>query len=161
MLDIDVDLHLRPPDGDAFPNWNYSNDCAYYNETPDWGIPGDASDNPSLDRDCIASCTEENISLGRITSPGAYRILAHYYQDHGRGPTQATVEIFLNGALIFSDTRVLNNTANDPDAGDLWTVLRVELMPSGKVQVAGGGEVTQMSLPVRGSWRTSPAYLKP
>jgi hypothetical protein len=157
----DVDLHLRPPDGDAFPSWDYSNDCAFYNETPDWGILGEASDNPSLDRDCITGCTEENITLGRITSPGAYSVLAHYYGDHGQGPTQATVEIFLNGTLLFSDTRVLNNPTDDPDAGDLWTVLRVQLSPSGKVQLTGGGEVTQMSPSFRDSRWMSPAYLKP
>ncbi|MDP2990113.1 MAG: hypothetical protein Q8O57_06055, partial [Kiritimatiellota bacterium] len=103
----DVDLHLTAPGG---------SDCYYNNRNPDWGVQGDASDNPSLDRDCITSCTEENITLDKVTSPGTYRLWVHYFSDHGLGATTATIEIYQYGRLIGGSSSGLSAT------GDRWDV---------------------------------------
>lgn len=132
-LGADVDLHLRPPDGASSTAWDYSNDCAYYNETPDWGVPGDTTDNPSLDRDCITSCTEENITLDKITESGTYKVLAHYFRDHDKGASTARVEIFQNGISIFDQSRTLTNSGDEPDTGQIWTVLSVTIPDSGAI----------------------------
>lgn len=103
----DVDLHLTPPSG---------TDCYYANRNPDWGVAGDPSDDPSLDRDCITSCAEENLTIDKVTTPGDYRIWVHYYSDHDMGATTATVQIFKYGQLIGTASQVLSET------GDSWTV---------------------------------------
>lgn len=154
-LGADVDLHFRPPDGAAYVGWRYFNDAAYYNRTPDWGVIGDTTDNPSLDRDCITSCIEENITIDKVTTPGTYKVLAHYYRDHRLGPTTATVQIFQNGTQIFIDSQVLTNSGDTPDGGTLWTVLSFTVTAGGKIEVSGGGEVTKA-----GSSGDLPAHLK-
>jgi len=75
-LGADVDLHLKPPTGE---------DIAYYDRTPGWGV---------LDRDCISSCTEENISLIYVPTTGTYRAFAHYFSDHGKGPATVEAQVF-------------------------------------------------------------------
>ena len=122
LLGSDVDLHLRPPDGSGFGGWNYPGDCAYYNLRPDFGVIGDASDNPTLDRDCITTCTEENITLDTVTTPGTYKVIAHYYRDHGLGPTSVTVEVKRFGRVVRTATMTLSNASDAPDSGDVWTV---------------------------------------
>lgn len=107
-LGADVDLHLSPPSG---------TDCYYNNRNPDWGVPGDSSDDPSLDRDCISSCTEENLTLEKVTTPGTYKIWVHYFSDHGQGPSIATIEIFKNGRSLGSIYNLMAET------GDRWDVL--------------------------------------
>jgi len=71
-LGADVDFHLANPVG---------SDVAYYNTQSSyngvvWGF---------LDRDCITSCTEENMSVNNPPVPGTYRLFAHYFSDHGKG----------------------------------------------------------------------------
>src|SRR5262249_36994728 len=63
-IDTDVDLHLRPPSGTGFSGPAFPGDIAYYNPSPGWGV---------LDRDCISTCTTENISLIRFPETGVYR----------------------------------------------------------------------------------------
>ncbi len=117
----DVDLHLRPPAGSGFSGWQFGGDCAYYNRTPDFGIPGDPSDNPTLDRDCITSCVEENITLDKITEAGTYKVLVHYYNDHNLGDTTATIVILRFGRVVRTASQSLSNPDQDPDSGSLWT----------------------------------------
>ncbi len=124
----DVDLHFRPPSGASYSGWRYSGDCAYYNRNPDWGIPGDARDNPHLDRDCISSGTEENITLDRVSTPGTYKVLVHYYSDHGDGATAAMVEIFRYGRLILADHTTLSET------GDVWVPFIVNVRGDGDLR---------------------------
>ncbi|MFA7157785.1 MAG: hypothetical protein WC299_00670 [Kiritimatiellia bacterium] len=106
-IGTDVDLHLSPPSG---------SDCYYGNRNPDWGVAGDPSDDPSLDRDCISSCVEENLTIDKAITPGDYRFWVHYYSDHGQGGTTATVQIYKYGQLIGSSSQYLAET------GDSWTV---------------------------------------
>ncbi|MBU4199116.1 MAG: YfaP family protein [Verrucomicrobia bacterium] len=106
-LGADVDLHLSPPSG---------TDCYYANRNPDWGVQGDVSDDPSLDRDCITSCTEENITLDKVVDPGTYQVWVHYYSDHDMGATTATIEVFKYGQSIGVTSQGLSET------GDRWDV---------------------------------------
>ncbi len=105
-LGADVDLHFKNPNGD---------DCFYNRRNPDWGVPGDVQDNPSLDRDCIQQCTEENTTIDLLRQAGTYRIEVHYYSDHGRGASTARVEVFKYGRRVGVNTSVLRRT------GDWWT----------------------------------------
>jgi len=140
-MDTDVDLHFQRPAGD---------DCAYYNTRPDWGVIGDVTDNPSLDRDCIYGCTEENITIDKVTDPGTYNIFAHYYSDHGYGGTTATVQIYHNGNLIYTQSQYLGAT------GDIFNALSFTVAPSGKIEaVVPTGTVTRGALPT-----DLPAYLQ-
>lgn len=115
-LGADVDLHLSPPSGE---------DCYYSNRNPDWGVPGDSSDDPSLDRDCIDSCTEENLTLEKVTTPGTYKVWVHYYSDHSQGPSLAFIEVFKNGRSLGYTSRLLNET------GDSWDVFSFSISSLG------------------------------
>lgn len=103
----DVDLHFTNPSG---------SDCYYNNRNPDWGVVGDTTDNPSLDRDCITSCTEENITVDKVVDPGTYQVWVHYFSDHGKGATTATIEIYKYGRLLSTSSQGLSET------GDRWNV---------------------------------------
>jgi len=100
-LDTDVDLHFRPPSGAAFSGSGFPGDIAYYNRTPGWGV---------LDRDCISTCTEENISLIRFPETGTYRAFAHYFSDHGHGPASVRAQAFVGGVLVLDETFALSGT---------------------------------------------------
>ncbi|MBC7237417.1 MAG: DNRLRE domain-containing protein [Chloroflexi bacterium] len=103
-LGTDVDLHLVRPGGSRASQ----GDCYYGNcrsedrsNNPDWGVVGDAGDNPRLDIDCTTSCTgPENITLntlGRPESHGRYTVEVHYFSDHGLGQTQPQVHLWVRG----------------------------------------------------------------
>jgi hypothetical protein len=100
-LGADVDLHLQPPSG---------TDIAYYNRDPGWGV---------LDRDCITSCTEENISVARFPETGVYRAFAHYYSDHGMGATTVRAQVFVAGQAILDQYFTLGETG---DTHDIFSV---------------------------------------
>lgn len=141
-LGADVDLHLRPPDGASYSGWDYSNDCAYYNRTPDWGVFGDSTDDPSLDRDCITSCTEENITIDAVTDVGTYKAIVHYYSDHGLGSTVATLKIFEYGNLVFDSSNTLFNSTGNPDDGTVWTAFSITVSADGDLVVTPMNDVT-------------------
>jgi hypothetical protein len=100
-LGTDVDLHFRPPSGATFSGSGFGGDIAYYNRTPGWGV---------LDRDCISTCTEENISLIRFPETGTYRAFAHYFSSHGLGPATVRAQAFVGGVLVLDDTFALSAT---------------------------------------------------
>lgn len=103
-LGADVDLHLSPPSG---------SDIAYYNRTPGWGV---------LDRDCITTCTEENISLISFPQTGIYRAFAHYYSDHGKGPTLVHAQVFNAGAPALDTFFLLSATGQEQDIFSIFLV---------------------------------------
>ena len=100
---VDLDLHLRPPDGVGYVGWDYVNDCYSQNPNPDWGAAGDASDDPLLKLDCRytsgTGCHEEQIALTKFGASGAYEVLVHYFQHSGwlDEPTTATVNVYQGG----------------------------------------------------------------
>jgi len=93
LLGADVDLHFIRPGGEY---WAIPDDCYFSNMNPDWGVPGDPTDDPKLDLDCINYCTLENIVLNRPVT-GTYTVKVHYYSDHDLGPTTARVRVWVQG----------------------------------------------------------------
>ena len=95
----DVDLHLVGPGGTLFDG---ATDCHFANSTPEWGVPGDTTDNPFLDRDDVDGYGPEQINLS-VAANGRYDVYAHYWTDSNLGNTDASVQIHINGQLV--DTR--------------------------------------------------------
>ena len=115
QLGSDFDLHLIRPGG-AY--WAIPDDCHWRNKVPDWGVPGDTSDNPALDVDCITSCTIENIILSNAFN-GTYTIKVHYYSDHGLGPSSPRVRVWVRGQLLDFGPQLMGN-------GQVWDVATVD-----------------------------------
>jgi len=124
LLGSDVDLHLIRPGGTY---WSIPDDCHWRNMNPDWGVPGDPTDDPELDIDCITSCTLENIVLSRPVT-GTYSVKVHYYSDHDLGPTTASVRVWVQG--------VRHDFAAYLVDGQVWSVCTID-WPS-KVVTPGG-----------------------
>ena len=120
----DVDLHLLHPLGDWFCA---PRDVYYANPNPDWGVPFDQSDDPSLDIDDTDGAGPENINLNHPENNRVYRVGAHFFNDHGYGPSFVTIRIFVQGTLRFE-------LANKRMAGtdQFWDVATIA-WPSGSI----------------------------
>jgi hypothetical protein len=110
--DTDVDLHLTRPNAITFSP--LGGDCYFANMNPDWGVAGDTSDNPFLDRDDLVGPGPEALNLA-TTASGNYRVYAHYFAHNGHGPTTATVQVYVGGNLAGTFTQQLA-------CNDLWQV---------------------------------------
>jgi len=99
----DLDLHMVNsdfPTQDADWAWNQSPYDVYWdNPTEDWGIQGDPSDDPQLDRDDRDGAGPENISLDNPKAGKLYKYGVYYYRDNGFGESYATLRIYLQGQL--------------------------------------------------------------
>ncbi|MCK6505233.1 hypothetical protein L6R53_17845 [Myxococcota bacterium] len=100
----DLDLHLLAPDGE----YETDTDCYYRNCADgvvlDWGVPGVAGDNPSLELDDIYGTGPENT---RIADPadGVYTVMVHDFASTVySGANDATINIYVDGALALSHT---------------------------------------------------------
>lgn len=113
----DVDLHLiRVGEG----CWNdLQNDCHWQSPTPDWGAAGDASDDPTLERNDTDGWGPESIGIPN-PAPAIYRVGVAYQDDAGFGPTVARVRIRVQGLTVFERSREL------ADAGAFWEVADIE-----------------------------------
>lgn len=80
--------------------------CNYAKKTPDWGVAGDATDNPSLDLDDLNGAGPEVISYNRPAA-GRYDLGVHYFNDNDFGESTATVRVFVNGDVVFERRRTL------------------------------------------------------
>ena len=129
----DLDLHLLHPlaagpdlDGDGSPEgWFYIPwDCFWCNPNPDWGPEG-PDGNPYLPVEDIDGSGPETI-LFTPAEPGLYKIGVHYWDDHGYGPSFATVRVYIWDALAFEfpDVKL--------EADEVWEVATVEF-PSAKI----------------------------
>lgn len=108
----DVDLHLRHERaGQAWGEPAAPWDCYFDNTNPDWGVPGDVVDNPSLDIDDTNGAGPENINLAKPEVGVTYDIGAIYFRstsifgDPDRDPlvehpSLATVRIYVRGELL-------------------------------------------------------------
>lgn len=93
----DVDLHLLRDGG----IWNDEpGDCFWQSLSPDWGVPFDASDDPSLDIDDVNGWGPENINLNNPAAGDRYHVGVHYFTDQGYGASYATVRLYLGGVLV-------------------------------------------------------------
>ena len=133
--DTDVDTHFIRPGG----SFNGSpGDCYYLNLSPDWGTAGDATDDPYLDYDDVDGYGPENLNFAKPAT-GTYRLAVYYFSDHGNGPTNVTVKVWLNGALAW--TSAPKNLAHHQrwDVADIaWNA------PGDTGSVTPLGTVTQM-----------------
>lgn len=124
----DVDLHLvheRPGASFYSAPW----DCYFQNRNPDWGVPGVGGDDPLLPADLDDGYGPELIGL-RQPPAGTYRVWSHYYCDDGFGGTNATVRVFLDGAMVAENTATLLRT------GDLWEVAALSIASDGTPSLA-------------------------
>lgn len=95
----DLDLHVLNPNRAA--TWNASPwDCYWLNVSPNWGSNSSSNDDPSLDIDDTDGAGPENINLNNPEDL-AYRVGVYYFDDHGYGPSYATIRIYLRSTLVF------------------------------------------------------------
>ncbi|MBM4373207.1 MAG: hypothetical protein FJ098_16245 [Deltaproteobacteria bacterium] len=150
----DLDLHVLHPwaggpdlDGDGLPDgwFDLSFDCFWFNAYPEWGsFDPSIDDNPGLDRDDTDGAGPENFNL-HAPENVTYRVGVHSWDDHGWGPSFATVRVYLFSQLVFEVSDVLLSD------GDLWEACTVE-WPSGQVRIV---------LDSGGQYKITPTYESP
>ena len=145
----DVDLHfLHPLTDEPWNGWEGPSegwfikpwDCYWGNPTPDWGEPGPAED-PELNHSSDG-CDLESAHL-KWPEETSYRIGAHVGDDHGFGPSFATVRIFIYSQLVFEHGEV------ELQHGDMWEMGTVT-WPPGKIHFLKDDESNPLVYPVTG-----------
>lgn len=141
----DLDLHFLHPfatgedvDGDGTPDGWFDQpfDAFWFNAHPNWGsLDPSVDDNPGLDLDDVDGAGPENVNLNIPEDGHVYKVGVHYWNDHGYGPSLATVRIYIYSSLVFevSDVELVQS--------DMWEVACIA-WPSGEVTLktgAGGG----------------------
>ena len=128
----DLDLHVAHPlaampdldcDGSPDPWFSVPFDTFWYNENPNWGSAQIGNDDGQLALDDTDGLGPENFNLGSpegtLAKPRSYSIGVHSWNDHGFGPSLATVRVYVLGSLVAAIKDVLLNPL------DLWTVGKV------------------------------------
>ena len=146
----DLDLHFLHPlaqgmdmdkDG-ALDGWfDQPFDCFWFNAHPNWGdFDPEVLDDPSLLRDDTDGAGPELIALESPADVAIYRIGVHQWDDHGFGPSLATVRVYIDGALVF--------TAADIElfSSDFWEVATLS-WPDGEVTPIVGDDGAAKIIP--------------
>lgn len=118
----DMDAHFIRPLGRY---WDDTDDCFWLNENPDWGLAGVTEDNPSLNGDFLDGYGPEIIILERPYEQGTYQYQVAYQNDHGLGPSIATVRVWINDAMVGEYSKEMSN-------GEIWHCVSID-WPSGQV----------------------------
>ena len=120
----DMDLHFLHR---AKGCWNSIPwDCHWRNKSPDWGLPGNMTDNPGIDIDDTDGAGPEGASLNS-PEDAVYGVGVEYYDNHGFGSSVATVRIYLLGELVFERTRELTESKQFWEVADIdWATQTVE-----------------------------------
>lgn len=136
----DLDLHFAHAygsgldfdgDGDADPWFDPKYDAFWFNKSPEWGsYDPNVDDNPSLDRDDTDGAGPENLNLTLPEDGLSYHVGVHYFDDHGKGPSQAEVRIYIYGQLKFQQK------SNDLNNKDMWNVATI-FWPTGTITAKG------------------------
>ena len=109
----DMDLHFAHPlaqgpdqdcDGEPDPWFSNPFDAFWFNNTPKWGSAATEDDDARLDLDDTDGAGPENVNLnapqGDVTTPVAYPVGVHYWNDFGFGESFATVKIYVLGKQV-------------------------------------------------------------
>jgi uncharacterized repeat protein (TIGR01451 family) len=121
----DLDAHLIRPSGRY---GDETNDCHWLNENPDWGLPGVAVDDPSLNGDFQYGYGPEIITLEQPCEQGIYQYKVNYQTDHGQGSSLATVKVWINDDMVWVDSKEMSNE-------EIWDCCSI-YWPSGEVTPA-------------------------
>ena len=93
--DTDFDLHLVRSPGLLFSSVD---DCFWRQKNPDWGMAGNALDDPFLDRDDRDGFGPETINLA-VAGESEYEVYVQFYNFEGdfEPSTDVTIDLQLNG----------------------------------------------------------------
>jgi len=121
----DMDLHfLRTPQTqvDTIPD-----DCFYQNKNPDWGVPGDPTDDPYLKKDAKTGFGPEVVGYVNPIE-GTFRVVVEYHDTHGAEDplTDVTVRVYRFGKVEAEFKKTLTGE------GQYWGVADIE-WPSGVI----------------------------
>ena len=131
----DFDLHLIRGGG----TFGSADDCYFARRTPDWGVEGDASDDPRLDRDDVDGFGPEFIDYPNPVVD-SYLVEVNYFSAAFDPPTNATVSVFVDDLLALELTREMN------DQDHYWAAMEVRVGDNGAIQVFEVNEVSPESI---------------
>jgi hypothetical protein len=124
-IGLDWELHLIKPGGRINDN---ATDCTWtscISSSPDWGVQGDSSDDPSKDIDNTGPFGPENIFLAKPES-GTYTVMVEHWSSGG--DPQSDGQVVIN---ILGQPSIVLTTENLPPFS-VWTVATIE-WPGGTV----------------------------
>lgn len=125
----DFDLHVR----DEGATWWFDDttgpgsDCYSGNPNLDWGVAGDASDDPILEIEDHDGAGPEIISIDSPSVGMTYTVGVHSSSDNGFGPSLVSINVYVDGTL---DYQQLDENMVQ---GWVWEVVEIGWTNSGPV----------------------------
>ena len=145
----DVDLHFMHPlakspgsnsidfdaDGEKDGWFDQAFDCFWFSFNPDWGPtnplnPGEAVNDPTVVQDDTDGMGPEIIELLEPEENTTSSVGVHYWNDHGYGPSYATVRIYIDDALVYEKEDVKMEEYDFWEAATV-NVSTMEVLPIG------------------------------